>query len=42
MENRAFETALALWEKKPEPVLDTDQIKAIDEIMARARKEFLD
>ena len=41
MENRAFETALALWKKKPEPVLDTDQIKAIDKIVARAGKEFL-
>lgn len=41
MENKAFETALALWEKKPEPVLNTDQIKDIDKIVTRARKEFL-
>ena len=41
MENRARERARSLWAEEPEPVLEADQIRAIDGIVARARKEFL-
>lgn len=42
MENRAYEVARQLWNEEPEPILDADQLRAIDAIVARARKEFLD
>jgi hypothetical protein len=41
MDNRAHELARALWAKEPQPVLSREQIRAIDAIVARARKEFL-
>lgn len=41
MDNRARELARSLWAKDPQPVLSADQIRAIDSIVARARREFL-
>lgn len=40
MENKAFDKTRQIWEKEPEPILDTDKIKAIDEVVERAGKEF--
>jgi trimethylamine---corrinoid protein Co-methyltransferase len=37
MDNRALETARSLWAKEPQPVLSSEQVKAIDGIVARAR-----
>ncbi|MBA7667683.1 Glycine betaine methyltransferase [subsurface metagenome] len=41
MDSRAQEIARLFWEEKPEPVIDTDQIKAIERIVFRARNDFL-
>jgi trimethylamine--corrinoid protein Co-methyltransferase len=41
MDNRAAELARSLWAKEPQPVLRAEQIRAIDGIVARARREFL-
>lgn len=41
MDGRAREIARLLWEEKPEPVIDTDQIKAIERIVSRARNFLL-
>ena len=41
MENKAYEKALQIWQQKPEPIIDTDKIKAIDDVVKRAAKEFL-
>jgi len=30
-----------MWDEEPEPLIDTDQIKEIERIVSRARKEFL-
>ena len=42
MDGKAYEIARLLWGEDPEPVIDTDQTKAIDGIVSRARKKFLD
>ena len=41
MENKAYELARKIWEEKPEPILDDEKIKAIDDLIARAEKEFI-
>ena len=41
MENKAFEKARQIWDENPEPVIDEAKIKAIDEVVERAKKEFL-
>jgi trimethylamine---corrinoid protein Co-methyltransferase len=41
MDNRARELARTLWAKEPEPVLGAEQIREIDAIVARARRDLL-
>ena len=41
MENRAREQAREIWDEEPTVVLDRDQARAIDQIVARAAQELL-
>ena len=41
MENLAHQKAREIWGKQPEPVLDEDKIKAVDEVVAAAEKALL-
>ena len=41
MEQRAWEKAHEVWKETPEPVLDSDQIVAIEKVVAHAQKTLL-
>lgn len=41
MDSRAHEHARSLWARAPQPVLSGEQLRAIDGIVARARRDFL-
>lgn len=41
MENKAYEVACSMWKEEPEPVIDSDKIKAIDQVLAHAKEEFM-
>lgn len=40
MENKALEKAREIWDKEPELIVDTDKIKAIDDVVESACKKF--
>ena len=40
MEQKAHQLARSIWEETPEPVIDEEQIEAIDEVVAHAEKGF--
>ncbi len=41
MNNKAYEEAKSIWKEKPEPIIDSDKINAIDRVVAQAEKELL-
>jgi trimethylamine--corrinoid protein Co-methyltransferase len=41
MDERAREVARSLWAREPEPVLNKEQIREIDAVVARSRRDFL-
>jgi len=42
MQNKAREKAMNLWHRKPEPVIDTDRLKAIDDVVNHAERRLLE
>ena len=40
MENRAHEMAMRIWDQIPQPVVDSDKIRAIDDVVKHAHQEF--
>lgn len=41
MEQKAYRRATDIWNQTPEPILDDGKIKAINDVVAHAKKEFL-
>ncbi len=42
MEVRAHERATEIWSQNPEPIIDSVQIKAIEQVMSKARRALLE